>query len=1480
MEKVFQIAAGLVRETESDADSQPASNDEKLRLYGLYKHVVDGPCPADGLPPMYQVVARAKYQAWEGCRGLSEQEAMEGYVDLLASRSDRLGSRCQELLDGLAKNEAVHSSELDSSSDVVEKGNSMTSDETLGKVNRVKAVPTNDEYASMTNPTMIISSWMTYLFGLIGVRPFIPRGRLDISFLDLLFAMVNCFHWQGAERRSFQLTASIRDLWKRATGCEVAVGFSVRSLFDMYLCTKKYPENAEIVVYPPISVPGMMHVAKYHNLKLVPVDIGESDWWNWKDMEAAIHKKTVAIMIVHPFGMVTASEQQVAQLRHFANIHGIELWEDCAECFTGLGKNCYLGSPLADVRFFSFGMIKTSTALGGGIAVFQRKEVAKQIERLQRSLCKRQNTVNFFLRSCLALVLNMIAAFPLLYGFLVSVVSVFGLNYDQIVTAAIRGFQMSNIKNDEAFDEQIRGRIRAQLRQLPSSALLSLLLRRFQEAHAMSSSNSLKISRCQNFESILRDQVPEILIPNPPNVLNTYWAFPIFCKDRAVVSRHLQRRGFDVVGWVSQLRCIASAEHSATGMHPCPRTQQLMRSVLYLPISSQHLSPSSTRNLVASLRQIGEISESERLEDGSNQVWNVSLRMVLGMFVAWLVVCSRSLKWTVLPMLACSGMTAIWSLLALAFAVGVFQHFLRLSIASLYLHHSHWFMHFDMIDAATSDEPLEPYTSRKGESVLPKIGSIRPIELDSNPDGSANRKALLTGATGFVGSLLLRDLLFYRKELSVLGGVIVICRTKGRKSAQERIAQLLSKPMFDFLSDDEKSQLVDVVEGDMVKPSVGLSKSDFSRVVKDDAIFHVFHCAAAVSFTQDQSDAARSNISSTLAMQELASRIENNGVKFIHISTAFVHGNRTGSMSSPLGEELFPLSPYDPSEIYRSMLGTQFYATKAMSELGFPNTYAFSKCVCEHLLLQQNDTKTLIIRPSIVGPATESPFEGWAGGKPSTLVAASMLYLSLPWNIWHLPPHEVSFVPVDVLCRFVLSKAYASTSRNCDDSSEESSCSSSFQSVSRSNVSESTSDSGELISLSSSKMGVPKRIFNATWDSKSTDKSSFTWLDFGVAQCHLAVITGYVTRPIAFFALFIAARLMPTLEPSTRLYQQLHHFFIRHPISVLVSIVNQLELPGGGLSKVVPFLDLPLLFFPFVRAKFFFDSDLVGKDTFDGKRYAFSCGVAAHRFLESLKLRRSCKELKNKTQSQCGHTPRLTSLAVGGKHHIPQTNDFLWALSQPRGSYLFRLAALVFKKILRAVSSSVTVNVLSFQNLFSAVPTAGDERCCIILAPTHRSFFDFVLLSYIFFSLPELQLDIPFIVAADEFEQLPIIGILARMLRAFYIQRGRGYLDRDLSARLGLLKDKKLSELGGCIEVFLEGKRSRDRRFVEPKTGLLKGLQASGGHHLIVPIAISYEAIPEQKQMSTEASGAPRGALNIVGMLQWLAVGPAAMHFL
>ena len=54
------------------------------------------------------------------------------------------------------------------------------------------------------------------------------------------------------------------------------------------------------------------------------------------------------------------------------------------------------------------------------------------------------------------------------------------------------------------------------------------------------------------------------------------------------------------------------------------------------------------------------------------------------------------------------------------------------------------------------------------------------------------------------------------------------------------------------------------------------------------------------------------------------------------------------------------------------------------------------------------------------------------------------------------------------------------------------------------------------------------------------------------------------------------------------------------------------------MDKLGPFLDLPLLFFPFTTSTFYFKSELVAPTSVNGERYMMSCILAAERFIEAI----------------------------------------------------------------------------------------------------------------------------------------------------------------------------------------------------------------------------------------------------------------------
>ncbi len=62
-------------------------NDVLLELYGLFKQATVGDVSGEK-PGMFDFKGAAKYDAWEGHRGMTSEEAMQAYIELV----DRLAA--------------------------------------------------------------------------------------------------------------------------------------------------------------------------------------------------------------------------------------------------------------------------------------------------------------------------------------------------------------------------------------------------------------------------------------------------------------------------------------------------------------------------------------------------------------------------------------------------------------------------------------------------------------------------------------------------------------------------------------------------------------------------------------------------------------------------------------------------------------------------------------------------------------------------------------------------------------------------------------------------------------------------------------------------------------------------------------------------------------------------------------------------------------------------------------------------------------------------------------------------------------------------------------------------------------------------------------------------------------------------------------------------------------------------------------------
>ncbi|KDD76436.1 hypothetical protein H632_c226p0 [Helicosporidium sp. ATCC 50920] len=79
LEKKFKKAVWLIRNGPRQSET---SNNTKLKYYAYFKQATEG--DVTGTQPWaVQLEARAKYDAWAGVKGMSTDDAMQNYIDLL-----------------------------------------------------------------------------------------------------------------------------------------------------------------------------------------------------------------------------------------------------------------------------------------------------------------------------------------------------------------------------------------------------------------------------------------------------------------------------------------------------------------------------------------------------------------------------------------------------------------------------------------------------------------------------------------------------------------------------------------------------------------------------------------------------------------------------------------------------------------------------------------------------------------------------------------------------------------------------------------------------------------------------------------------------------------------------------------------------------------------------------------------------------------------------------------------------------------------------------------------------------------------------------------------------------------------------------------------------------------------------------------------------------------------------------------------------
>jgi thioester reductase-like protein len=336
----------------------------------------------------------------------------------------------------------------------------------------------------------------------------------------------------------------------------------------------------------------------------------------------------------------------------------------------------------------------------------------------------------------------------------------------------------------------------------------------------------------------------------------------------------------------------------------------------------------------------------------------------------------------------------------------------------------------------------------------------------------AGKHILLIGSTGFIGKVWLVKVL---TDLPEIGKVSLLIRRQGSMSALRRFEKIVEEsPIFDPLHERHGSELakfigdrVEIIEGDVIQPDLGIEAESLRRLTR--TLDLVVNSSGLVDFNPDLRTALATNVDGTMHMLDFIRRCDHAGL--LHLSTCYVVGARDGRVTEELQPNYTPahLADFDAerewqklyervrdlesqseshevTEEVRQQVLEKHAETEALTEealehqirkvrsrwlrdqlveagmrrakeLGWPNTYTFTKSLSESLIAKVGaDLPIAVVRPSIVESSMHEPFQGWNEGVNTS---APISYL-MGTYFRQLPSNErkcLDLIPVDLVCR-------------------------------------------------------------------------------------------------------------------------------------------------------------------------------------------------------------------------------------------------------------------------------------------------------------------------------------------------------------------------------------------------------------------------------------------------------------------------------
>ena len=297
------------------------------------------------------------------------------------------------------------------------------------------------------------------------------------------------------------------------------------------------------------------------------------------------------------------------------------------------------------------------------------------------------------------------------------------------------------------------------------------------------------------------------------------------------------------------------------------------------------------------------------------------------------------------------------------------------------------------------------------------------------------KNILLIGATGFIGKVWLANLL---TDLPEIGRIYLLVRHNRANTSLERLQRVIEEsPVFEKLAEQHGENFarflqdrIEVVDGDVSKPNLGLCPQDQQKLTR--SLDVIVNSSGLTDFNPDLRDALAVNVRSTAYVLDFLKECAH--ASLLHLSTCYVVGQRDGRVLEELPKNYSPrgIPDYDAviewqslenliketearaesEEVtteLRSAAQKKEHAAKDLqgtalenqirknrvrwlrqtltdagsrraNELGWPNTYTFTKSISESLIrnfLDANPQAAIaVVRPAIVESSLEKPFLG------------------------------------------------------------------------------------------------------------------------------------------------------------------------------------------------------------------------------------------------------------------------------------------------------------------------------------------------------------------------------------------------------------------------------------------------------------------------------------------------------------------------